>query len=86
MTVDKVSVTITLGVAVIVVVLGLDVMAAYSETREPFVEQSESWCDARNGELINVQSVVHGGLHCELPNGSLVQMGDVVAAREDEQS
>lgn len=41
-------------------------------------EQSEQWCDDHDGELHNSMSVVHGGLHCELENGTTVHMSEVV--------
>lgn len=49
-----------------------------SEDTQQYINQSESWCENHNGELVNVHAVFGGGLHCDLPNGTSVHMSDVV--------
>jgi putative hemolysin len=39
--------------------------------------QTAAWCEAHNGSLVNVNSSAHGGLHCRLPNGTLVHPPEV---------
>jgi hypothetical protein len=51
---------------------------ANSDEMEAYVEESAEWCDERDGMLYNSQSVVHGGLHCRLPNGTHVHMHEVI--------
>jgi hypothetical protein len=49
-----------------------------SDSTQAYINQSEQWCNSHNGELVNVQAVIGGGLHCDLPNGTSVHMRDVV--------
>lgn len=56
--------------------IGLATAATSDELRE-YVERSQDWCDDRDGELVNVQAVLHGGLHCDLPNGTSIHMTEV---------
>ncbi len=66
-------------VAVVTGMLGVQVIAATSGSLDSYVTESEAWCDEHNGELYNAQVVGdHGGLHCELPNGTSVHMHEVV--------
>lgn len=52
--------------------------AATDEEFQQYIEDSEAWCDAHDGELHNAQVIgEHGGLHCELPNGTSVHMHEV---------
>jgi len=66
------AVVIAIAVALLVtqVVMGPE-FAAY-------VNESARWCAERGGVMWNAQAMVHGGLHCELPNGSVVHMSEVV--------
>ena len=66
-------------VALITICIGISVMNAATgpEVRE-YVNESAEWCDAHGGDLSNSRSFWHGGLHCELPNGSVVHMSEVV--------
>jgi len=43
-----------------------------------YTDKSEQWCNDHNGGLVNVQSIWHGGLHCDLPNGTSVHMTKVI--------
>lgn len=66
----------------VVLLTGFQVVsAATSGEMQEYTQESEEWCDARNGELYNSMSVIHGGLHCQLPNGTSVHMHEVI---EDE--
>lgn len=69
-----------LVVVAVVAFVGLQVVdAATSAKAKMYVEQSEQWCQGRNGELYNARVIgSHGGLHCELPNGTTVHMDNVV--------
>jgi len=51
--------------------------ATSQEFRE-YMNDSEAWCEDHNGELYNSQSIFHGGLHCELENGTSVHMTKVI--------
>jgi putative hemolysin len=39
--------------------------------------QTAAWCEAHNGTLVNSNSSTNGGLHCRLPNGTLVHPPEV---------
>lgn len=70
--------TLVVGLA-IVGLLGTQVVGlASSEATQDYVDDSAEWCGDRGGELVNVHAVVHGGLHCDLPNGTSVHMSEVV--------
>jgi len=78
--VDKVSIVVTLVVVAAVVWTGVEVVRTYpTHAQSEYMNNSEQWCENRNGELYNAQSLVHGGLHCDLPNGTTVHMSDVEA-------
>lgn len=67
-------------VAVVTGVVGVQVMAATSGSLDSYVNKSEAWCDQHNGDLYNAQALGdHGGLHCELSNGTSVHMSEVVS-------
>lgn len=72
--------TLSLVVGVLVVgLVGVTLVGGVtSEETQNYVEDSAEWCEDRGGELVNVHAVVHGGLHCELPNGTSVHMGEVI--------
>jgi len=67
---------VTLGITAFV---GVQVVAGLtSPEMQEYMEQSQEWCEDRNGELVNVMAVIGGGLHCDLPDGTTVHMGNVV--------
>jgi len=73
------SVAIMLIVVLLTGFVGVQVVdAATSEKTQDYYEQSEQWCSDHNGELYNAQAIAHGGLHCELENGTTVHMSDVM--------
>lgn len=43
-----------------------------------YLNESEQWCNEHNGELVNSHAIMHGGLHCDLPNGTSVHMHEVI--------
>jgi hypothetical protein len=44
-----------------------------------FVAESAEWCSEHGGVLYNANVIgSHGGLHCDLPNGTSVHMDTVV--------
>lgn len=44
-----------------------------------YTQSASDWCDDHDGELHNANVIgSHGGLHCELPNGTTVHMSDYV--------
>lgn len=60
-------------------VVGVSVVGhVTSDSTQAYINQSEAWCNSHNGDLVNVQAVLHGGLHCDLENGTSVHMSDVV--------
>lgn len=73
---------LAVGLAVAAMVGWQVAAVATSDRTAAYLDASEEWCHDRGGELVNVQAVVHGGLHCELPNGSTAHMTDVVNASE----
>lgn len=70
--------SIVVGLVIAVVVSAGIMYAVVDEDMKEYVDDSATWCDEHNGRLVNVQSFSHGGLHCELPNGTSVHMSDVV--------
>ena len=72
------------GLAIILVV-GWSVVtsAALNPDMSEFVRESGEWCDQHDGDLYNAQTLgSHGGLHCELPNGTNVEMDEVIPHAE----
>jgi putative hemolysin len=71
-----------MALLIAVVVIGLmvsSVTGASGDRLERYFNASEEWCHERGGELGNSNVIgPHGGLHCELPNGTSVHMRDVV--------
>jgi len=70
-------------VLAVVLVMGLLVgqtiiTQATSAEFQEYMNDSEAWCEDHNGELYNSQSMFHGGLHCELDNGTTVHMAEVM--------
>lgn len=53
-----------------------------SEQTQQFVEESQDWCDDHDGQVVRVMSVNHGGLHCDLPNGTSVHMNQIIDLEE----
>lgn len=81
------SLATVLVVAAVIVYLGMAVMGASGAQMKEYVQASEEWCDAQGGDLVNSQVIgPHGGLHCELPNGTSVHMWEVVDVEESEPS
>lgn len=54
------------------------VTVATSEEMQQYVDDSAERCEERGGDLHNVHAVAHGGLHCDLPNGTTVHMSEVI--------
>lgn len=74
----KFDAAISLFIALFVAVtVGAMLFVAQSGDIREYAEASEEWCEDRGGHLVNVHAVVHGGLHCHLPNGTSVHMTDV---------
>lgn len=77
--VDRVSVAITVAVACIVLLVGGLVFQSVSVGALEYTESAGEWCEQRNGTLHNAQVIgPHGGMHCELPNGTSVHMDEVI--------
>ena len=73
------KIAMALIVACVVAYVGFQVVGAVtSDDMQAYMEQSEEWCEERNGTLVNVNAVWGGGLHCDLPNGSTVHMQNVI--------
>lgn len=70
-----------IAVAVAIIVVGgvaIDSVAT-NDRMQTYVNESAEWCEAHNGTLENSRvGGEHGGLHCELPNGTTVHMDEVV--------
>lgn len=69
-----------MGVVIIVAVVVYMAIAPMLVTDEmrAYVNDSQDWCEAEGGELVNAQVMgEHGGLHCHLPNGTSVHMHEV---------
>jgi putative hemolysin len=63
--------------AVPIVVVGAIVLMQLPEAIEASQAFSD-WCAAQGGNLYNAQVIGdHGGLHCELPNGTTVHADQV---------
>jgi len=68
---------IMVGVAIMV---GHTVVAEVTSAEfEEYMNDSEQWCESHNGDLYNSQSIMHGGMHCELENGTVVHMNEVLS-------
>ena len=73
-----INVILLAAVALIMLFVGLQIFgAATSPEMHAYVDASEQWCHDRDGELVNVQSIVHGGLHCQFQNGTMIHMSEV---------
>lgn len=62
----------------------LPAMGAGARDLGPYYDKADDWCDERNGELYTSYSVSHGGLHCELPDGTQVHMWEVIEVDESD--
>lgn len=72
-------VALVLTVAVIGYVGFVVIDTATGEEFEEYVDGSAEWCEDRGGDLYNARVIgPHGGLHCELPNGTHVHMSEVI--------
>lgn len=74
--------------AVVLVLVGIGVLlllvsTASGATYAEYLSDSQDWCDNHDGDLYNARAFFHGGLHCDLPNGTHVHMGDVVEVTDD---
>lgn len=62
----------------IVVAIGATVYGSGADELREYADASEEWCEEqRGGDLVNVHAIWHGGLHCELPNGTSIHMTEV---------
>lgn len=52
--------------------------AATSDEVAEYMEESEEWCDERDGYLVNENAILNGGLYCHFDNGTSVHMPDVI--------
>lgn len=79
MTVDWYSVYAVVAVAMVMLSTGVVVIGTATGHGEIAAahEESKRWCSDHGGELQNSMSVVHGGLHCKLPNETTVHMSEV---------
>lgn len=72
-----INIVATMTVAMMVLVIALIVVTTAAADLKPYAQSSAAWCEENGGELTNVRSFAHGGLHCEFPNGSAVHMSEV---------
>ena len=74
----------SVGLAIILVVgWSVATTAVLNSDMGEFLQESGEWCDQHNGDLYNSQTIGdHGGLHCELPNGTNVEMDEVIPHAE----
>lgn len=63
--------------AVTALLIGV-MVAQTAPAAQEFATQSADWCDDHHGDLVHAKSISHGGLHCELPNGTSVHMNEVI--------
>lgn len=63
---------VTLLVAVLV---GQAVVA--SAAAQPTTERRAEWCHQQDGEVVQINAVWDGGLHCDLPSGDSVSFADL---------
>lgn len=75
---DKVAYYSSIAVAALVTVAFAVGLLPYLSGPTASFEAEQQWCLERNGSL-HWANVVgsHGGLHCQLPNGTSVHMHDV---------
>jgi len=72
---DKVGSVIFILVIFSVIATGSTIVYSIKTGQiQNYVDNSAQWCDAEGGYLWNAQSIVHGGLHCETPDGTIVHM------------
>lgn len=80
---DNVGIAVTVATLLIVVALGAVVIQTVDEDTIAYTQQAEEWCEQRNGTLHNAQVLgPHGGLHCELPNGTSVHMNEIITVNQ----
>ncbi|WP_224332893.1 hypothetical protein [Haloprofundus halobius] len=59
--------------------MGITLEVASSPEMKNFMTESREWCEQRDGNLWIERAVgSDGGLYCELPNGTFVQMKEVI--------
>lgn len=75
MTLSDLATIVVIG---LVVCVGAGTIHQTSSDMNRDYERAEQWCDEHDGELVNVMSFAHGGLHCNLSNGTSVRMKDVL--------
>jgi len=81
MSYDKTTAALTIGIALVACVAGVQVLetVADDQSMAEYYNESEQWCNDRGGELFSARVIGdHGGLHCVLENGTHVHMDDVV--------
>ena len=63
----------------IILVVGWSVAttAALNPGIDDEVRDGAEWCDEHGDDLVMVHSVEHGGLHCDLPNGTTMHLNEV---------
>lgn len=69
---------------VVALFIGLQIFAVINSGRlAEGMDKSQEWCENHNGTLANSNVIgEHGGLHCELPNGTSVHMHEVINTEE----
>lgn len=79
------SITLVVALAIAAFV-GFQVVSGVMEYHNSdYMNESAEWCEDHNGELVNSNVFgSHGGLHCDLPNGTSVHMSDVIGQGETE--
>lgn len=77
MTVSKLP--IAAGIVFALAILGVAIIGSQADvqaTTEPVDSQLE-WCYEYGGQPENRLSVAHGGMHCDLPDGTTVHLSSV---------
>lgn len=72
-----------LSLGLVLVIAGIVGLLVFQTATSPelatYINQSAEWCNNHGGELVKPLPIGnHGGLHCDLPNGTSVHMHDVV--------
>lgn len=81
--VDNVSVAVTVVMLLTTLLLGFSVFQSASAGALEYTGKADEWCEERDGRLYNAQVIGdHGGLHCELPNGTTVHMHEIITVTE----
>lgn len=71
--------TVVIAISVSAVATFVVADSVMGDSFHDYNERASDWCEDRHGDLYNARVIgPHGGLHCELPNGTHVHMSDVV--------